>query len=371
MWVEMEMNEEIPRLENKGLKYLQKGRFGFAEECFIRQLMLLKDAEEKEGQRYHKGAPFHNLGLSLIMQKKILKGLEKIIAALTEDVKTFGTEKYQDLPASRLLLEMGISYQDQILIVNRIVLNKIISGFSIIGLLRQEGSGIRFHDVFLPFQTEIPSSLKPLEMLSPSKEILGKTLKNLEGTKPEKRVFVGGSYKNIALLRCLSRIIKKYTHEPLLICDLPEEFLEIESHDGSMQILENCNIAIFDVSISNGYLMEIERCYGMTERGKKMDVLLVWQVTSAKEQSEEPTCTRMLLGSPFEQKYYERINDLDGIIGDFLKNKSTRSSSPSPGFSLSLPTTHSTMMVTLSSPNNLGSKTPDIQDYSSRSNQPP
>jgi hypothetical protein len=363
--------DEILRLENKGLDDLRKGSYGSAEEIFTLQLKVLKDAEEKEHRRYHKGAPFHNLGLSQIMQKKILKGLENLIAALTEDVNSFGTEKYQDLPASRLLSEMGITYRYQILIVKRIELSKITSGLSIIGVLKQEESGIKFYDAFLPLITKIPPSLKPFEMLSPSDVILEKTMKNLGGTKPEKRVFIGGSYKNIALLRCISRIVKKCTHEPFLICDMPAKFSDSESHDGSMEILENCNIAIFEVSVSNGYLMEIERCYGMTERCKEMAVLLIWQVTNANNQSNEPTCTKMLLGSPFERKHYEKINDLDEIIGDFLKNKSTVSSSPSSGLSISLPTTSSTAAVIPSSVTNLGSKTPNVKDYSSRSGQSP
>jgi len=130
-----------------------------------------------------------------------------------------------------------------------------------------------------------------------------------------KRVFIGGSYRNIALLRYIAQIVENFDNFKAIIpIDLPR--LSSRSynhliHDVSMEYLKGCSYAIFEVSVPNGHLMEIERASTI----KNLKALLVFQQCKP---DDKPMITRMVLTTNFQKEGYENLTQLTTKIGRFL-----------------------------------------------------
>lgn len=90
------------------------------------------------------------------------------------------------------------------------------------------------------------------------------------------RVFIGGNYDSMPVLREIARFVEDCSFTPVLAydCEMPKSLV----HDETMLLLHNCRFAIFDVTRPSGELMELERIkdYGNL-------ALLVYQVKSSEE----------------------------------------------------------------------------------------
>lgn len=97
----------------------------------------------------------------------------------------------------------------------------------------------------------------------------------------EDRVFVGGNYDSMPVLREIEKYAAQTHFTPILAydCDMPVAFL----HDYTLLLLHSCRYAIFDVTRPSGELMELERIkdYGT-------NALVVYQVKSAEEALKVP-----------------------------------------------------------------------------------
>jgi hypothetical protein len=156
------------------------------------------------------------------------------------------------------------------------------------------------------------------------KEIRGSTEVTIKQIRPtiiawldekgnkEKRVFVGGNYRNIALLRYIANKVEDFDYVSVMPLDLPEKSkIPNLIHDTSIETLKGCSYAIFEVSISNGHLMEIERARDF----KHLEVILVYQLI---KNTDKPTITRMALTEDFKRESYRNFSELIAIIRDFL-----------------------------------------------------
>lgn len=87
----------------------------------------------------------------------------------------------------------------------------------------------------------------------------------LEGTR-RKRVFVGGSYDKQwrDQLNLLVAVVKESGFVPV-IADWYKLENDSDIHDDTLALLHSCRLAIFEVSVASGALMEIERApdYGI------------------------------------------------------------------------------------------------------------
>lgn len=265
---------------------------------------------QTEGKRFHKGDILYWWGFALILQEesqKVSSGYEKLLLAFVEDLLDFETfEQAIAAPASTALLR-----------------NPAISK-SLLDLVQNQVD-------ILKERHRIPKD--PKDVLKPigkkTQEILEKPSPvTYEQVRPlvnnwlmkngpkEKRVFIGGNYRNIALLRCIKRIVEDFMFVPIMPIDLTETSkpeYERLIHDISLEILEECSFAIFEVTFSNGHLMEIERANDF----KHMKKILVYQITKS---GEKPTVTGMLMTDKFEKKGYPNLAELTTEIKSFLKD---------------------------------------------------
>jgi hypothetical protein len=109
---------ELRTIESEGLLNLQRGNYSKAEELFRRQLHQLFLLQEKYQKRFHKGGPFHNLGLSFLFQGNYQEAIKNIVFAYIEDlinsVYSFEEVTKVDIaPASNVLRGiLGFTWDD-------------------------------------------------------------------------------------------------------------------------------------------------------------------------------------------------------------------------------------------------------------------
>jgi len=125
----------------------------------------------------------------------------------------------------------------------------------------------------------------------------------------ETKVFVGGNYKNIAVLREIERIVMDCGLSPILASNFKAAESEIYFH--AMLLLQDCGSAIFEITFDGGHLMEIERATKLID---KRNILLLYQQL---EQAEKHY-TRMLWGMEVGQVGYMSIDELEDNLNNFL-----------------------------------------------------
>jgi hypothetical protein len=288
------------------------GDFKKAEELFKTQYELIRHSEEKlrKGKRHHKGASLYNLGISILLQKessRIQEGYRNIVLAYIEDILDFDNiEKVHAAPAYRALMSNPSFHE------------------SLLELIEQKVEQCKLNKQ-IPRNPEEIFKLKPIKGKTEeaTKKPIEITIKQVRGAidawlerkgEIEKRVFVGGNYRNIALLRHIEKIVQDFDFVPIMPIEMPEtsdESYEKLIHDISIEMLQKCSYAIFEVTISDGHLMEIERARDF----KHLKTMLAFQ---AVKQQSSITVTRMLMAKDFKKVAYRNFSELATAIRDFL-----------------------------------------------------
>jgi hypothetical protein len=116
------------------------------------------------------------------------------------------------------------------------------------------------------------------------------------------RVFIGGSYKkhNVLLLKDIKREVRNWKFTPIFADDFELRQQDRDVHDVTLWLLHACRLAIFEVSIHSGALMELERVndYGIYR------VLLLYQNLYGRDWRRDPSAwdtTEMLKSWALEQ----------------------------------------------------------------------
>jgi len=307
------LNSRIIETSNKVSIALVEGDFQRAEQLLKMLYHEMRDDENRlaEGQRYHKGWALHNWGIVILLQRKpqrVPEAYNKIILAYIEDLLDFdSTEQVRAAPAYKTLVGnpwIMPAYLD--MIQNEVERRKATHQIP-----------KNPEEVLEPFGDETKHAVeKPLDITI--NQVRSTVLAWLDdkGVK-ETRVFVGGNYRNIAILRHITDIVRNFDYIPVMPIDLPETSEQAHEkliHDISIEMMQNCTYAIFEVTISDGHLMEIERARDF----KDLKVILVYQ---AIKQGEQPTITRMLITTNYEKKPHRNFSELVTEIRNFLPKK--------------------------------------------------
>lgn len=301
-----ELRDYLRETSERAFRELNMGNYGNAKRIFEEQYRRIRAGEQRleENERYHKGAILHNWGVSLLLQRRLQEGIEKIILAFIEDF--IGAERFEqilDFPAHKALRSFVANGRIKTELLERI--RQKVS--------QEKARGITVQDPETVLRGIVEPSIQPLTERPVSIDIFETALKEWleERGKQEKRVFIGGNYKNIALLRHIVSIVEDIDNFKAAIpVNFPEDYPENIIYDVSMKILEGCSHAIFEISFSNGHLMEIERAKRL---GKH--TILLWQ----KNRTESaPLVTRMLMADGFTKCGYRNFTELASAINDFL-----------------------------------------------------
>jgi hypothetical protein len=234
-------------LANEGLLYARDYPGALAGFKSMYTLLLEKQPPDN---RYHKGYPLHQIGITLFLSGKQDKALKYFILAFIEDLlsKEEGQEdKADDEPASKTL--KGAYGIPEVFLAEfkRIVRTK-----------KSRKELVRNPDVIY----EEVASGKPPQQVLQSEEApdIGQEERDPGKFESdwEKRVFVGGNYAtHISELKKIKRICLDKGYDPVLAKEF--KFPPGKIHHHSLMLLHECDKAIFEVSSEAGQLMEIER----------------------------------------------------------------------------------------------------------------
>jgi hypothetical protein len=307
-----DLTKQIYQIDMAAATSLIGSDYKAAERLFKKQYEMIRQSEEKlaKGKRHHKGAPLHNLGISILLQgdpSRIQEGYKNIILAFIEDLLDYDNiEGVHAAPAYQALLKNPS--------INR----------SLLELIEQKVEQCRSSKQ-IPRDPEEVFRLKLIEektkeaTIKPIEITIDQVRKDIDDWlekkgKIEKRVFVGGNYKNIALLRHIEKIVQDFDFVPIMPIEMPETSAPSHEkliHDMSIEMLQRCSYAIFEVTISNGHLMEIERARDF----KHLKTMLAFQ---AVKQEDRLTVTKMLMSKDFGKVAYRNLSELATAIRAFL-----------------------------------------------------
>lgn len=129
--------------------------------------------------------------------------------------------------------------------------------------------------------------------------------------KFEKRVFIGGNYDNISVLREIEAIVSDLGYQPILALefDVPSDRI----HDYDLLLLHNCRHSIFEVTLPDGHLMELERA-------KEYDVktLVVFQTRDGSRKPPPSVSSMKMSLKDLPKQGYLDFKDLKRIVSEFL-----------------------------------------------------
>jgi len=263
---------------------------------------LLSNNQPSDG-RYHKGYPLHNIGYILLRQGKSREALHYFVLAYIEDLlsEMKGEEdKADETPAGRVLHQAYRVKNEFFRSLKDIVIHK-----------KELGAIVKDPEqVLTEFAQQPQQTITSMAQELPPPPLEEKRLPGIFEKPWEVRVFIGGSYKEIAIINEIRRRVTEKGYEPVVASDfeIPEDLV----HHHSLMLLHECKYAIFDLSQEAGQLMEIERV-----RDYDVKTLAVYQATRG-----EPKITEMLkalLNSmQIPTKRYRDFPELNQHISSFL-----------------------------------------------------
>jgi hypothetical protein len=299
-----EIRSEIIKYEQEAYVNLRVGKYEKAEELFRHVLGLMFEWQVKKDRPIHKGAPLHMIGICLLYQEKMDEAVRFFLLAYIEDTLNvgLGLESEADLaPASSMLRNV---FQIDVGFL------KAIKDY--VSKLKREGKWAQARDPALILKT-ILEIVRPRSLLalckSVPKVIQKQPIDPLPGTW-DKRVFVGGDYDHLSILREIQDAVIRSGFQPILPYDFLVPAKLIHHHD--LMLLHCCRLAIFEVSSPAGQLMEIERA-----KDYDVDAILFYTDRDGPPHS----LTSMVSTAGYAMQSYSDISDLKKKIASWLATK--------------------------------------------------
>jgi len=128
----------------------------------------------------------------------------------------------------------------------------------------------------------------------------------------EKRVFIAGSYKLPSLIKDIETVVEQCDFIPIKAEDFGISKEQVRHY--CMRLLKQCGIAIFEVSVESGQLMELERAH---------DYMPITLCLWSKGHEGIPKISDMVTSSPLFQrnnKGYATTRQLQSEVEAFLKS---------------------------------------------------
>jgi tetratricopeptide (TPR) repeat protein len=263
--------------ERLALGFIEGNDFELAEQEYRKALSEIIEAQG-ETVRYHKGSLYHQIGYCLFLRENNDEARKFFLYAFIEDCITL--DSFPELPALKNLHGVyQISYQDL-----RTLFAKVRSDYDQVIPLTPED--------YMEAYVESGNGIESVAV------------------RRDTKVFIGGNYRNIALLRYIEDIVREAGLSPIVPINFKASETEIYLH--AMRLLQDCGGAIFEITFDAGHLMEIERAMSSIVKKK---ILLLYQQT----QKDERHYTRMLWSTEVTQVGYMHIRELTDSVKAFIE----------------------------------------------------
>lgn len=266
--------------EKTALSLIEKSHFSSAEQEYKTLLSEIL-AAQGTATRYHKGGIYHQIGYCLFLQNKTQDALRYSECAFIEDCLSVSGFEAKQLPAYNNLYNVHrISAKQLEDLLNRIK---------------------RDSNIPLKAENYLDSYLLSGGKLDSIKVIRGKN------------VFIGGNYKNIALLRHIADKVRECEFSSIMAMDF-EVKTEEDIYSYAIALLQDCGSAIFEITFDAGHLMEIERAIN-NKLFPKENMLLLFQ---KRRDTKDHYISKMLFGVEVKPVGYSKIEELPELVKSFL-----------------------------------------------------
>lgn len=223
----------------------RRGDFAAAAAATEAAYRLLADSQP-EGRRFHKGWSLHQLGLFRMLLGDARAALEGTFLAFAEDAMSLAEEqpdKLQELtrPAAHNLVYVFAIPGPQLAACGRAVRTMVDEG-----------------QVFSePRELLHVEKVARVLDLAPAKT--GLRIPGIFNSRPEDRVWIGGSYKDGRLdgvLRPICEAVDRLGCDGVLAADfsIPEQ-MGVDEH--ALMLMNSCRWAVFDITVGRGQTDEI------------------------------------------------------------------------------------------------------------------
>lgn len=299
------LTERIRDLEKEAYQLLREGKYKDAEEIYRKVLQIISEEQKKTKERIHKGAPLHMIGYSLLLQRKPADALEYFLLAHIEDlINTTPEEEAYNSPAAQALIRIFFISQRSLGRIKEIT-------------VREKGKRQILDPMEILEEFEKTENIRRKDLLSLCATVPALILKKYSISRIpgeyENRVFIGGNYDNIAVLKEIAKRTQALGYQPVIALDFDVPPEQIHHYD--LILLHNCKYAVFEVTFPDGHLMEIERA-----REYGVQVLAVFQVRD-ETRTPPPTISSMLLTLNVDKYGYLDFDDLAIKISKVLPRR--------------------------------------------------
>lgn len=252
--------------ERTAFGYLQSGRYVEATRVYSNQLEVLRDLQSRFHKRLHKGGPFYNLGVALLGLNRPAEAQYNFLQALVEDV--FSADRRPDWREQ-------LAYR--ILTTVSPVSPELLTGIEDTATEMKLAGPVPPEPEIILKDVGIQPSAEEVRRVPP------RALPKLPLPEMPKRVgrtvFIGGSFKTIAILRHFKAAVKRRGYVPVLMDYRPPANRDV--YDMCIAALDSCDLAIFEVTVQEGQMAEIAHHYDQWRRRGTADpriLLLLQQV---------------------------------------------------------------------------------------------
>lgn len=293
-----ELMREYQEVGAKGYRLWQSRQFLAAVKVF-RDLYESLKAKQPINGRYHKGGPLFDEAISWIHAAFPEKGAQPLLLAYIEDCLSdgLGNPLQDNHPAAQTLRDFyGMA----------------TAAFeNLAKVIRARGNPASVRDPESVYEEHLRSLGRREEEVLLALEQLRNRKRNYQRFDKdwERRVFIGGSYRDPSKLEFLRKIVMDLEFEPIIASDFVTPS-ELTRHH-SLMLLHNCRFAVFDLTIEGGQLPEIER-----SPDYEVEAIALYP---ASDPEEEAKLSAMIKSHPIEKAAYRTLEEMRDKVVAFLE----------------------------------------------------
>jgi signal recognition particle subunit SEC65 len=127
----------------------------------------------------------------------------------------------------------------------------------------------------------------------------------------DNRVFIGGKYTLMPILREIEATVKELGFQPIIARDF--DIPKVRTRDDTIRLLYQCKYFIFEVTLPDGHFIEIVRTSTLIDRHE------LYLFMAQDERREQPETVSFMLWQGAPVKGYLTIAELRNQVVDFLR----------------------------------------------------
>ena len=142
-------------------------------------------------------------------------------------------------------------------------------------------------------------------------ETKGKYLLDSPPGRIDNRVFIGGKYTLMPVLREIEAVVKGLGFQPIIARDF--DIPKLRTRDDTIRLLYQCKYFIFEVTLPDGHMIEFVRTLALTDKRE------LYLYMAQDERREPPETVSFMLWQGAHAKVYLTIDELRNYVTDFLR----------------------------------------------------